>query len=51
VIIAIVSAVLLVAMCVLFRDDVKQAAKAVSADQEPQPAPKDQEQPPQPSTE
>jgi nucleoside transporter len=39
VIITIVSAVLLVAMCALFRDDVKQASE------QPQPTPSDQEQP------
>ncbi len=39
VIIAIVSVALLVALCALFRDDVKQAAEAVPAVQEPQPEP------------
>jgi nucleoside transporter len=45
VIIAIISAVLLAAMCVLFRDDVKQASE------QPQPAPADQEPQSQPDTE
>ena len=36
VIIAIVSAVLLVALCAFFRNDIKQAAEPVSTDQEPQ---------------
>ena len=36
VIIAIVSAVLLAALCVLFKDDVKQASEPAFADQEPQ---------------
>ena len=39
VIITIVSAALLVAMCTLFRDDVKQVAEQVSTDQEPQSQP------------
>ena len=39
VIIAIVSAALLVALCALFRDDVKQASEPVSTDQEPQSQP------------
>ena len=51
VIIAIVSAVLLVAMCALFRDDVNQAAELASTDQQPQPTSADQEQPPQTNTE
>lgn len=45
VIIAIVSAVLLAAMCALFRDDVKQASE------QPQPVPADQEPQSQPNTE
>jgi len=45
VIIAIVSAVLLVAMCALFRDDVKQASE------QPQPVPEDQEPQSQSNTE
>ena len=36
VIIAIVSAALLVALCVFFRNDIKQASEPVSTDQEPQ---------------
>jgi len=36
---AIVSAALLVALCTLFRDDVKQASEPVSTDQEPQSQP------------
>ena len=34
---AIVSAALLVALCVFFRNDIKQASEPVSSDQEPQP--------------
>ena len=36
---AIVSAALLVALCVFFRNDIKQASEPVSTDQEPQPQP------------
>jgi len=39
VIIAIVSAALLVALCTLFRNDIKQASELVSTDQEPQSQP------------
>lgn len=39
VIIAIVSAALLMALCALFRDDIKQASEQVSTDQEPQSQP------------
>jgi nucleoside transporter len=39
VIIAIVSAALLIALCVFFRNDIKQASEPVSTDQEPQSQP------------
>jgi MFS family permease len=42
----IISVILLVALCALFRDDVRQASE-----QQPQPASAEQEQPPQPNSE